>query len=271
LKIGLIGGGAMGEAIIAAVTKAGVATAGDIRVADIAAQRVSYLGSTYGVQGAKNNTDAAQGSDCIILAIKPQDFDKAAPSIRDGIGGATAVSIMAGVPLKSIGDGLGTSAVVRAMPNTPAQIGEGMTVWTATPEVAQDARAGVAQIFGALGKEAYVPEERYLDMATALSGSGPAYVFLFIEALIDAGVHVGLSRELATTMAIQTVLGSAKYAESTGRHPAELRNQVTSPGGTTAAALRSLEAGGFRGDILEAVVAAYERSRALGGGGGDSK
>jgi pyrroline-5-carboxylate reductase len=154
------------------------------------------------------------------------------------------------------------------MPNTPAQIGEGMTVWTATPQVSEAAHAGVRQIFGALGKEAFVPEEKYLDMATALSGSGPAYVFLFIEALVDAGVHVGLGRELATTMALQTVIGSARYAEETRRHPGDLRNQVTSPGGTTAEGLRALEGGGFRSDILEAVIAAYERSRELGQGEG---
>jgi pyrroline-5-carboxylate reductase len=142
-----------------------------------------------------------------------------------------------------------------------------MTGWTATPGVSETARAGVRQILGAMGKEAYLPDEKYLDMVTGLSGSGPAYVFLFIEALTDAGVHIGLSRDLASTMALQTVLGSARYAEATGKHPAELRNQVTSPGGTTAAALRAFEAGSFRSDVLEAVVAAYEKSKALGGDG----
>jgi pyrroline-5-carboxylate reductase len=118
-----------------------------------------------------------------------------------------------------------------------------------------------------MGKEAYLPEEKYLDMVTGLSGSGPAYVFLFIEALTDAGVHIGLSRDIAATMALQTVLGSARYVEATGKHPAELRNQVTSPGGTTAEALRAFEAGSFRSDVLEAVVAAYEKSKALGDDG----
>jgi pyrroline-5-carboxylate reductase len=152
------------------------------------------------------------------------------------------------------------------MPNTPAQIGEGMTVWTATSDVTTSGRAGARDIFAALGREAYVPEEKYLDMATAVSGSGPAYVFLFIEALIDAGVHIGLPRDLASTMAMQTVLGSTRYALETGRHPAELRNQVTSPGGTTVEALRALEAGGLRAAVLDAVIGAYEKSRALGGG-----
>jgi pyrroline-5-carboxylate reductase len=142
-----------------------------------------------------------------------------------------------------------------------------MTGWTATAGVSEAAREGVRLILGAMGKEAYLPDEKYIDMVTGLSGSGPAYVFLFIEALTDAGVHIGLSRDIAATMALQTVLGSARYVEVTGKHPAELRNQVTSPGGTTAEALRAFEAGSFRSDVLEAVVAAYEKSKALGGDG----
>ena len=203
----------------------------------------------------------------MITAVKPQDFEKAASAIAGRLQGATVISIMAGVTVAQLTSALQTDAVVRSMPNTPAQIGEGMTVWTATPGVSESAREGVQRIFGAMGKEAYVPDEKYLDMVTGLSGSGPAYVFLFIEALIDAGVHIGLSRELAATMALQTVLGSARYVEATGKHPAELRNQVTSPGGTTAEALRVLEAGSFRSDVLEAVIAAYEKSKALGGDG----
>jgi pyrroline-5-carboxylate reductase len=174
---------------------------------------------------------------------------------------------MAGVTVKQLSKALKTDSIVRSMPNTPAQIGEGMTVWTATADVGGNAREGVRSILGAMGKEAFVPDEKYLDMATGLSGSGPAYVFLFIEALTDAGVHIGLSRDLAATMALQTVLGSAKYAAETGKHPAELRNQVTSPGGTTAEALRAFENGAFRADVLAAVVAAYEKSKALGEGG----
>ena len=139
-----------------------------------------------------------------------------------------------------------------------------MTGWTAAPSVSESAREGARSIFGAMGKEAYVPDEKYIDMVTGLSGSGPAYVFLFIEALTDAGVHVGLPRDIAATMALQTVIGSALYADKTGKHPAELRNQVTSPGGTTAEGLKALEHGNLRADVLEAVIAAYEKSRALG-------
>ena len=264
MKMGLVGGGAMGEAIIAAVTRAGVADADDVCVYEIVADRLQYLTKTYAVRAASSAADACAAADAVVIALKPQEFEKAAPSLGPSLDNATAVSIMAGVTLSKLSSALGTQNVVRAMPNTPAQIGEGMTGWTALPGTSEAGRAAAGAIFGALGKEAYVPEEKYLDMVTALSGSGPAYVFLFIEALVDAGVHVGLPRDLATTMALQTVLGSARYMEHTGRHPAELRNQVTSPAGTTADALRRLEGHGLRAAILEAVVAAYERSRALG-------
>ncbi|MPZ49128.1 MAG: pyrroline-5-carboxylate reductase [Dehalococcoidia bacterium] len=265
MNLGIIGGGAMGEAIIASVIRNQVAEPTAIKVYDVATLRLHYLRQTYAVETAADAAEAVHDAGLVLLAVKPQEFEKAARAIGS-IGDATAVSIMAGVPIARIGKLLGTPSVVRAMPNTPAQIGEGMTVWTATYDVDETARAAARSIFAALGEEAFVPDEKYLDMATALSGSGPAYVFLFIEALVDAGVHIGLSRDLASTMALQTVLGSARYAEETGKHPGELRNQVTSPGGTTAAALRALEAGGFRADILEAVIAAYERSRALGEG-----
>ncbi len=267
MKIGLIGGGAMGEAIVSAVIKAGVAGPAQINVFDVAAKRARYLSDTYSVMLAESPDQAVEGVDFAILAVKPQDFPEAARALSGKLKAATTISIMAGVTIKQLTTALGSENIVRSMPNTPAQIGEGMTVWTATPAVGEDARGGVGQILGAMGKEAFVPDEKYLDMATGLSGSGPAYVFLFIEALTDAGVHIGLSRDLAATMALQTVLGSARYAEETGCHPAELRNQVTSPGGTTAEALRAFEAGSFRADVIAAVVAAYEKSKALGEGG----
>ena len=265
MRIGVIGVGAMGEAIVGSVLRAKIAAPQEITVADQAAARLKHLGETYGVAATGENREAAAGADVLVLALHPHDFDDAAKELSGQLAEATTViSIMAGVTLQRLCRGLATRRVVRAMPNTPAQIGEGRTVWTATPEVSDAGREGAGAVFGALGKEAYVPEERYLDMATGLSGSGPAYVFLFIEALADAGVHIGLSRELAATMALQTVLGSARYAEATKRHPAALRNQVTSPGGTTVEALRELEAAGFRAAVLEAVIAAYEKSKALG-------
>jgi pyrroline-5-carboxylate reductase len=265
VKLAIIGGGAMGEAVIAAVLRGKVAAPSDICVVELVEPRRQQLESQYGVATSASAAEAVRDAGYVLFAVKPQDFSKAASGLSLSAG-ATAMSIMAGITIGQIATALSTKAVVRAMPNTPAQIGEGMTVWTATADVSAAGREGAQRIFGALGKEAFVPDEKYLDMATALSGSGPAYVFLFIEALIDAGVHVGLSRDLATTAALQTVIGAARYAEKTSRHPAELRAQVTSPGGTTAEALRVLESGAFRSNVLEAVVAAYERARALGEG-----
>lgn len=264
MKLGLIGGGAMGEAIVSAVLRAELAAPDAICVADVAPLRLAYLRQTYGVETTTDNATAAAGRDLVLLAVKPQQVDAALPALASVLGDATAVSIMAGVTLASMQKLLGTDRIVRSMPNTPAQIGEGMTVWTATSGVSDAAREQARSVFAALGAESYVAEEKYLDMATGVSGSGPAYVFLFIEALIDAGVHIGLARDVATRMALQTVAGSAKYAVETGKHPAELRNQVTSPGGTTAEALRALEAGGLRATVLEAVIAAYNKSKALG-------
>jgi len=174
------------------------------------------------------------------------------------------ISIMAGVPIDKIARSLRHAAIVRAMPNTPAAVGEGMSVWTATPEVDEATRAQVGAIFGAMGREMYVDDEKYLDMATALSASGPGFVYLLIEAFIDAGVHIGYKRDVAQMLALQTFIGSAKYMEATGKHPAELRNQVTSPGGTTAAGLIEMENAGVRGAIIDAIEAAYNRSKELG-------
>jgi len=264
-RIVFIGPGVMAEAMVGGlVERAGVAP-GQIRMSGPRQARLQELESRYGVQTTGDNRAAVEGAGVVVVAVKPQSLKPALEAVQGAVPKeALVLSIVAGAPLAQLTRLLEHPAVVRAMPNTPAQIGEGMTVWTATPEVSDAGREGAGAVFGALGKEAYVPEERYLDMATGLSGSGPAYVFLFIEALADAGVHIGLSRELAATMALQTVLGSARYAEATKRHPAALRNQVTSPGGTTVEALRELEAAGFRAAVLEAVIAAYEKSKALG-------
>ena len=174
------------------------------------------------------------------------------------------MSIVAGATIASISAGLRHAAIVRTMPNTPAQVGEGMTVWTATPEVSAAQRAQAGAIVGALGRHLFVDDERFLDMATAISGSGPAYVFLMMEALIDAAVHLGFSRSDARELVVQTIRGSAIYAEQQPVHPAELRNRVTSPGGTSADALYQLEKGAFRTVMSKAVLAAFQRSVALG-------
>jgi pyrroline-5-carboxylate reductase len=176
------------------------------------------------------------------------------------------LSIVAGASLQSLCEGLNHPAVVRSMPNTPAQIGEGITVWTTSPAVSSQQAEIARQILCAMGQEIFVEEENYLDMATALSGSGPAYVFLFMEALIDAGVHMGFPRRTAEQLVTETILGSVSYYQKYGIHPAQLRNEVTSPGGTSAAALYYLEKAGFRTAISRAVWAAYERSQELGKG-----
>ena len=157
----------------------------------------------------------------------------------------------------------GCDQIVRVMPNTPAQIGHGMSVWTATPEVTQPQRDMARRILAAMGRELEVHDENYIDMATALSGSGPGYVFLFLEAMIDAGVHVGIPRDQAELLARQTLLGAAALADQSNMHPAALRNMVTSPGGTTAEGIAALEDGGLRAAVTQAVIAAYRKSREL--------
>jgi len=176
------------------------------------------------------------------------------------------LSIVAGARVKAISRGLGGhEAIVRAMPNTPAQIGQGMTVWIATPAVTPAQHASARAILGAMGEELWVDDEGYLDMATALSGTGPAYVFLFMEALIDAGVHMGFSRRVAQQLVLKTMEGSVAIAKQTGQHPAILRNAVTSPGGTSAEALYQLEKGALRTIVSKAIWAAYQKSKYLGG------
>ena len=230
-----------------------------------ATPRVSL--SKYGVRRVlRTAAEAVTGADVVVLAVKPQEFVAAgkglAGQFRDG---QTVMSIMAGVPIGTISDVLQHRAVVRAIPNTPAQIGEGMTVWTATKDVSDAARETVRGVLSVLGQELYVADEKYVDMATAVSSSGPAYIFLVIEAMIDAAVHIGLRRDMAVPMVLQTVLGSARYAQTTGKHPAELRNQVTSPGGTTTEGVLALEEAGVRAAFMEAVEAAYEKAKELGG------
>lgn len=266
MKLALIGGGVMGEAIIAALLRDGIARPADIAVCDLLPARREHLGQTYSVRVSEGAAAALEGAEIALLAVKPQEFAGAARELAGRLArGQTVMSIMAGVRIATIRDALRHEPIVRAIPNTPAQIGEGMTVWTATPQVSEAAREGVRRILSALGQEIYVVEEKYVDMATAVSASGPAYVFLVMEALIDAAVHIGLRRDQAQAMVLQTVLGSARYAQATGRHPAELRNQVTSPAGTTSEALLALERAGLRAAFVQAVWEAYQKALRLGG------
>ena len=212
-----------------------------------------------------DNTKAAAAGDILVLSVKPQDL----PGVMAQLEGSlrreqAALSIVAGARMSTLTEGLNHPNVIRVMPNTPAQIGQGISLWTCAAQVQDELREMARSVLSTLGEEIYVSDEKYLDMATALSASGPAYVFLFIESLIDAGVYLGLPRDMARTLALQTVLGSAGLVKETGRHPAELKDMVTSPGGTTAEALLALESGGFRANVINAVIAAYEKSMALG-------
>ena len=176
------------------------------------------------------------------------------------------LSIIAGTRISTLCRGLNHSRIVRVMPNTPAQISEGMSVWTATAEVTKRQRGWAGSILGAMGKEIYVDDEKYIDMATAVSGSGPAYVVLFIESLVDAAVHIGLPYNIARELVLETILGSAHFVQRSGKLPAELRRMVTSPGGTTAEALAQLEKGQFTELVKQAVTAAYNKAKELGAG-----
>ncbi len=256
----------MGEAIIAGATSKGITAPVAIAVSEPIADRRDFLSKTYGVQVFESGGEAVADADLVVLAVKPQEFAKAGKELAGRLhGDQTVLSIMAGVTMDTICSTVQHAAIVRAIPNTPAQIGEGITVWTASKEVSGPARMSIRELLGVLGPEIYVADEKYVDMATAVSSSGPAYVFLVIEAIIDAAVHIGLRRDMAVPMVLQTVLGSARYAQATGLHPAELRNQVTSPGGTTTEGLLALEQAGLRAAFIEAIEAAYHKARDLGG------
>lgn len=266
MRMALIGGGFMGEALVSALLREGVAQAGELTVGDIAQARREHLASRYGVTVSADNAEAIRDAELVVLAVKPQEFSAVARDLQGRLDGAqTVLTIMAGVPIARVAGELEHNAVVRAMPNTAAFVGQAMSVWTAGEAVSEQGREAAGRVLGALGRQVQVSDEKYLDMATAVSGSGPGFVFLFLEAFIDAAVHIGLRRELAEELAVQTLLGSAVLARELGKHPAELRNMVTSPGGTTAAGLQVLEEAGLRGAVIDAVEAAYERAKELGG------
>jgi pyrroline-5-carboxylate reductase len=263
--LAFVGSGVMGEAMIRGILTQRLLEPEAITTSDPLSDRLQVLHDRYGVRTTTDNLAAVKGAKITILSIKPQSIPKVLPEIREALGAdGLVVSIVAGVTINRLKRGLGIERIVRAMPNTPGQVGQGMTVWTATHAVDETGRRQAQTILGALGKELFVDDEVYLDMATALSGTGPAYVFMFMEALIDAGVHMGFSRRIAQELVYQTIEGSVAIARASSTHPTELRNQVTSPGGTTAEALYQLEKGGFRTVISKAIWAAYQRSRALG-------
>lgn len=264
--IAVLGAGAMGGAIIGGLLRTGLATPGQLVATDPRAERQGELRDQYGIGVGADNLAAIREARLVIVAVKPQVLPALLPPLAGGLRpDACVISVAAGVPINVFVQMLQHPAVVRAMPNTPAQIGEGMTVWTAAPAVSTEQLGQARAVLAALGREHFVAEERYLDMATAISGSGPAYIFLVIEAMIDAGVHMGFARPVAEDLAVQTVLGAARYMQQSGQHPAQLRNGVTSPAGTTAAGLAELERGALRALLHNAIWAAYRRSCELGG------
>ncbi|MCS7061601.1 MAG: pyrroline-5-carboxylate reductase [Anaerolineae bacterium] len=265
-RIALIGGGVMGEAITKSLLRGGLTRPDGIIIAEPLEARRAKLADDFGVHVTASNIEAVSGAQVVILSVKPQIMSGVLRGMRGHVAPDTLViSIAAGVSIRRIAEGLGDGhPIVRAMPNTPAQIGEGITGWTCTPAVTEAQREQARVILQCMGKEVFFEDEHYLDMVTAISGTGPAYVFLFMEALIDVGVHLGFSRAVAEYLVMQTVKGSVDYAIQSGQHVAQLRNQVTSPAGTTAEALYILEEGGLRTVLARAVWAAYERSVALG-------
>lgn len=264
MRLAFIGGGNMGEAMMAAVISKEVSAARAISVSDVNEVRRGYLNNKYGVAVTEKVHSACE-SDVIVLAVKPQQL----PGVMRDLSGQLkepqlVISIVAGVTIDTLRNGLGYNRIVRAMPNTPAQIGAGISIWTATCDVSEVDKSRAGSILGSMGKEIYVNEECYLDMATAVSGSGPAYVFLFVESLITAATDLGLPDKMARELVTETVSGSTRFMQISDIPPADLRRKVTSPGGTTAAALACLEKGGFNVLIKKAVRSAYDRAKELG-------
>ncbi len=263
--IATVGSGVMAESMIAGLLRGQLVEPHQIVASHPRRERREQLAETYGIRVSADNVEAVEGADVVLLAIKPQMLARVGreigPHLRPG---QLVLSIIAGATTKALIGTLGYRQVVRSMPNTPAQIGKGMTVWYATPETTPAQRAQASTILRALGHEIEVDDEKFVAMATAVSGTGPTYVFLVMEALIDAAVHLGFPRHVAHDLVIETLEGSAAFARSSGMHPAVLRNMVTSPGGTSAAALHELESGRLRTVLSEAVWAAYRRTVELG-------
>lgn len=264
-KIAFIGSGAMAEAIIKGLIGQKLVTASNITGSDPVEARRTYMADTYGIVMTDDNRSAVNGADIVVMSIKPQVFATVAKGLHGVLAAdALVLSIMAGVTMTSLSSGLQHERIVRAMPNTPAQLNMGVTAWMPTEAVSAEQREQTKLILGALGEQIPVAKEDYIDMQTGLGGSGPGFVFLIIEAMIDAGVQMGFTRADAQTIVLQTIAGSVALVKETGKHPAELRNLVTSAGGTTAAGLYEMERAGIRTALADAIFAAYRRSQELG-------
>ncbi|MGF1512278.1 MAG: pyrroline-5-carboxylate reductase [Elainellaceae cyanobacterium] len=268
MVLGVIGGGVMGEALMRRLIERSIYVPQDIFVSEPRRERLDYLRDRYGIRAADSSAAVAAEAQVLLLAVKPQVFDAVAKTLGPEAGSASAaatliVSILAGIPLSRLEAAFPGHPVVRAMPNTPATVGAGITALAGGAEAIADHLAQATRLFSAVGQVVQVPES-LMDAVTGLSGSGPGYIAVVIEALTDGGVAVGLPRATAAQLAVQTVRGTAELLASGELHPAELKDRVTSPGGTTIAGVARLEQAGLRSALIEAVRAAYQRSRELG-------
>mmetsp|Transcript_19934 Transcript_19934/g.28557 ORF Transcript_19934/g.28557 Transcript_19934/m.28557 type:complete len:321 (-) Transcript_19934:711-1673(-) len=267
-KLCLLGGGQMAEAILNAITKKGVQEMKNVNVYDISKDRLNYLKEKYGITPCSDPSVASKEAEIIIIAVKPQNVSTLAHSLVELNSEAPTglvLSIVAGLTLSEITKQFRTNCIIRSMPNTPSMVLEGITVWTATTETPPELLEKARKLLATFGEQIEVADESYLDMATAISGSGPAYIFLTMEAMIDAAVHMGFPRETAKKLVLSTIRGSASYAQRSSEAIPTLKNNVTSPGGTTASALYQLERGGFRTVVADAIWAAYRKALELGG------
>jgi pyrroline-5-carboxylate reductase len=266
MKISFIGGGNMGRAMISAIIDKCLAEPEDITVAEVREDSRENLALEFGIFTTASNVAAVKDAEVVILSVKPQNIPEVMAEVAGEFEPSQLVlSIIAGKKTSALVEGLKHSSVVRAMPNTPAMIGEGMSVWTATAAVNNKQKEAARKILCAMGQELFTADESDLDKATAVSGSGPAYFFLFMEALVEAGVKLGFTPEVARQLVLQTAAGSAAYARKSDADLTQLRRMVTSPGGTTAEALKVFEAGGFKELVEKATAAALRRAKELGG------
>jgi pyrroline-5-carboxylate reductase len=265
MRVGIVGAGVMAEAIIAGLVADRAVEAGTLVASHPRRDRRDILAERHGVRPVAANREALAGAEVVVLAVKPQMLGRVMRELRGELSAdQVVVSIVAGATIRTLVDGLQHASVVRAMPNTPSQIRRGISVWSPSEACTARQRDLARGVLRALGDEREVADEAFVAMATALSGTGPTYLFSVMEALIDAGVHLGFPRELAHDLVVETLIGSAEFAQRSELHPAQLRNAVTSPGGTSAAAIYELEKGRIRTVLSDAVWAAYRRTLELG-------